>query len=66
MQNFLGYFLSEFHVFLLVSYHVDIELLAYLGFQGIMLLLLFVLFLNIHALFFLLPFQFLSYLMSHL
>ena len=36
MLNFFGYFLGDFHVFVLVSYHVDLELFVYLGFQGIM------------------------------
>ena len=61
MLNFLGYFLGDFHVFVLVSYHVNLGLLVHLGFQGIMLLLLFVLLLNIHTLFFPLPFHFLFY-----
>ena len=66
MLNFLGYFLGDFHVSVLVSYHVDLELLVYLGFQRIMILLLFVLLLNIYTLFFLLLFPFLSYLIFHL
>ena len=51
MLNFIGYFLGDFHVFVLVFYHVNLELLVYLGFQGIMILLLFVLLLNIHYFF---------------
>ena len=39
-------------MFVLVSYHVDLKLLVYLGFPGIMLLLLFAILLNIHTLFF--------------
>ena len=66
MLNFLECFLSDFHVFVLVSYHVDLKLLVYLSFSGIMLLLLFALMLDIHTLFFHLPFHFLSYLMFHL
>ena len=53
-------------MFVLVFYHVNLELLVYLDFQGIMFLLLSVLMLNIHTLFFLLLFHFLSYLMCHL
>ena len=45
-------------MFVLVSYHVDLELLVYLGFQGIMFLLLFVLPLNMHILFLSLTFSF--------
>ena len=40
------------------SYHVHLKLLVYLGFQGIMCLLLFVLLLNIHILFFSVTFSF--------
>ena len=58
MLNFVGYFLSGFHVFVSVFYHVNLELLVYLDFQGIIILLLFVLLLNIHTLFFLLLFLF--------
>ena len=57
MLNFLGYFLGGFHVFVLVFYHVNLELLVYLDFQGIMILLLYVLLLNIHI-FFSLTFSF--------
>ena len=66
MLNFLRYFLGDFHVSVLVFYHVNLELLVYLDFQGIMILLLFVLLLNIHTLFFLLFCHFLSCLMFHL
>ena len=66
MLNFLGYFLGGFHVFVLVFYHVNLELLVYLDFQGIIILLLFVLLLNIHILFFLLLFNFLFCLTFHL
>ena len=67
MLNFLRYFLGDFHVFVLVFYYVNLKLLVYSDFQGIMILLLFVLRLNIHILFFSLTFSFfLSYLMSHL
>ena len=66
MLNFLGYFLSGFHVFVSVFYHVNLELLVYLDFQRIMILLLYVLLLNIHTLFFLLLFHFLFYLMFYL
>ena len=52
MLNFLRYFLGDFHVSVLVFYHVNLELLVYLDFQGIMILLLFVLLLNIYTLFF--------------
>ena len=45
-------------MFVLVFYHVNLELLVYLDFQEIMLLLLSVLLLNIHTLFFLLLFSF--------
>ena len=41
-------------MFISVFYHVNLELLVYLYFQGIMILLLFVLLLNIYFLFFLL------------
>ena len=51
MLNFLGYFLSGFHVFVLVFYHINLELLVYLDYQGIMILLLSILLLNIHTLF---------------
>ena len=47
-HNFLG----GFYVFVSVFYHVNLELLMYLDFQGIMILLLFVLLINIHTLFF--------------
>ena len=53
MLNFLGYFLDGFHVFVSAFYHVNLKLLVYLDFQGIMILLLSVLLLNIHTLFFL-------------
>ena len=66
MLNFLRYFIGGFHVFVSIFYHVNIELLVYLDFQGIMSLLLSVLLLNIHTLFFLLLFHFLFYLMFHL
>ena len=56
MLNFLGYFLGDFHVLVLVFYHVNLKLFVYLDFQGIMLLLLYVIMLNIHILFFLLFF----------
>ena len=49
----------------LVFYHVNLVLLGYLDFQGIMILLLSVLLLSIHTLFFLLFCHFLSYLMFH-
>ena len=58
MLNFFGYFLGDFHMFVLVFYHVNLKLLVYLDFQGIMFLLLFVLMLNIHILFFPLLFHF--------
>ena len=58
MPNFLGYFIGGFHVFVFVFYHVGLKLLVYLDFQGIMILLLFVLLLNIRTLFFLLFFHF--------
>ena len=58
MLNFLGYFLGGFHVSVLIFYHVNLKLLVYLDFQGIMILLLYVLLLNIHILFFLLFFHF--------
>ena len=58
MLNFLGYFIGDFHVFVPVFYHVNLELLVHLDFQGIMILLLSVLLLNIHTLFFLLLFHF--------
>ena len=45
-------------MFVLVFYHVNLKLLVYLDFQGIMFLLLFVLRLNIHILFFPLLFHF--------
>ena len=48
MLNFLGYFLGDFHMFVSVFYDVNLELLVYLDFQGIMILLLSVLLLNIH------------------
>ena len=51
MLNILGDFLDGFHVFVLVFYHVKLELLVYFDFQGIMILLLSVLLLNIHTLF---------------
>ena len=51
MLNFLVYFLGGFHLYVLVSYYVDLELLVYLGFEGITLLLLFVLLLNLHYFF---------------
>ena len=63
MLNFLGYFLGDFYVFVLVFYQVNLELLVYLNFHGIMILLLSVFLLNIHTLFFLLFFHILSYLM---
>ena len=66
MLNFLEYFLGGTHVFVSVFYQVNLELLVYLDFQGIMILLLYVLLLNIHTLFFLLLFHFLFYLMFHL
>ena len=66
MLNFLEYFLGDFHVFVLVFYHVNLGLLVYLDFQGIILLSLSVFLLNIHTLFFLLLFLFLSYVMFHL
>ena len=44
-------------MFVLVFYHVNLELLVYLDFQGIMILLLYVLLLNIHI-FFSLTFSF--------
>ena len=53
-------------MFVLVFYHKNLKLLVYLYFQGIMLLLLSVLMLNIHTVFFLLPFHFLSYIMFDL
>ena len=52
MLNFFGYFLGGFHVFVLAFYHVNLKLLVYLDFQRIMILLLSVLLLNIHTLFF--------------
>ena len=52
MLNFLGYFLGGFHVFVSIFYHVNLELLVYLDFQGIMILLLYVLLLNIILYFF--------------
>ena len=52
MPNFPRYFIGGFHVSVLVIYHVNLELLVYLDFQGIMILLLSVLLLNIHTLFF--------------
>ena len=58
MLNFLGYFLGGFHVFVSIFYHVNLELLVYLDFQGITILLLSVLLLNIHTLFFSLTFSF--------
>ena len=58
MPNFPGYFLGGFHVSVLVFYHVNLELVVYLDFQGIMILLLSVLLLNIHTLFFLLSCHF--------
>ena len=58
MLNFLGYFLSGFHVFVSVFHHVNLELLVYLGFQGITILLLSILLQNIHTLFSLLLFSF--------
>ena len=58
MLNFLGYFLSDFHVFVSVFYHVNLELLMYLDSQRIMILLLYVLLLNRHTLFFFLLFHF--------
>ena len=66
MLNFLGYFLGNFHVFVSIFYHVNLGLLVYLDFHGIMILLLSVVMLNIHTLFFLLLFHFLFYLMFHL
>ena len=66
MLNFMGYFLGGLHVFVLVFYHINLELLVYLDFQGIMILLLSILMPNIHTLFFLLLFHFLFYLMFHL
>ena len=45
-------------MFVLVFYHVNLELLMYLDFQGITILLLYVLLLNIHTLFFFLTFSF--------
>ena len=53
-------------MFVLIFYHVNLGLLIYLDFQIIIILLLSVLLLNIHILFFLLFFHFLSYLMFHL
>ena len=52
MLNFPRYFLGGFHVSVLVFYHVNLELLVYLDFQGIIILLLFVLLLNIRTFFF--------------
>ena len=52
MLNFLVYLLGGFHVFISVFYHVNLELLVYLDFQGIMILLLSILLLNIHTFFF--------------
>ena len=49
-----------------VFYHINLELLVYLDFQGITILLFYVLLLNIHTLFFLLLFPFLFYIMFHL
>ena len=66
MLNFLECFIGDFHVFVSIFYHVNLEQFVYLDFKAIMLLLLFVLLLNIHTLFFPSPFHFLSYLMSHL
>ena len=45
-------------MFVLIFYHVNLGLLVYLDFQGIMILLLYVLLLNIHTLFFSLTFSF--------
>ena len=64
--NFVYAKFSGFHMFVSVFYHVNLELLVYLDFLGIMILLLSVLLLNIHTLFFLLLFHFLFYLMFHL
>ena len=66
MLNFLRYFLGGFHVFVSVFYHVNLELLVYLDFQGITILLLSVLLLNIHTLFFITFSFFLFYIMFHL
>ena len=53
-------------MFVSIFYHVNLGLLVYLDFQGIMILLLSVVMLNIHTLFFLLLFHFLFSLMFHL
>ena len=66
MLNFLEYFLGGFHMFVLVFYQVNLELLVYLDFQKITILSLSVLLLNIHTLLFHLLFPFLFYIMFHL